>query len=145
VWALAVCLAACQRPPSADSLPEWTPADHHSNDDEKLAAQGGQGAAGQGGAGQRGGGQARGDITQLVDLTWRQQCITCHGPTGRGDGQLAPMVHPPDLTDAKWQGEVSDGEMLAVIKNGKNRMPKFDLPDPVLQGLVARVRSLRGR
>jgi cytochrome c oxidase cbb3-type subunit 3 len=55
------------------------------------------------------------------------------------------MVHPPDLTDAKGQGEVSDGEMRSAIKNGKNRMPRFDLPDPVLEGLVARVRSLRGR
>jgi cytochrome c oxidase cbb3-type subunit 3 len=137
--ALALALAGCHRPPSADSLPEWTPADHHSNDDDKLAA---QGPAQRGPASPR---PSRGDVTQLVDLTWRQQCITCHGPMGRGDGQLAPMVHPPDLTDAKWQGEVSDGEMRSVIKNGKNRMPKFDLPDPVLEGLVARVRSLRGR
>src|SRR5579864_5328538 len=28
---------ACDRPPSADSLREWTPADHHSSDDDKLA------------------------------------------------------------------------------------------------------------
>jgi cytochrome c oxidase cbb3-type subunit 3 len=135
-------LAACQRPPSADSLPEWTPADHHSNDDAKLAAQG---------PAQRGSGPARAgqpkvnEVPQLVDLTWRQQCITCHGPEGRGDGQLAPMTHPPDLTDAKWQGEVTDAEMLAIIKNGRNRMPKFDLPEPVLEGLVLRVRTLRGR
>ncbi len=64
---------------------------------------------------------------------------------GRGDGQLAPMTHPPDFTDAKWQGAVTDADMLAVLKNGKNRMPKFDLPAPVLDGLVARVRSLKGR
>jgi hypothetical protein len=31
----------------------------------------------------------------------------------------------------------------STIKTGKNKMPKFELPDPVLQGLVLRIRSLR--
>jgi Cytochrome C oxidase, cbb3-type, subunit III len=130
----------CNRPPSADSIPEWTPADHRSSDDEKLAGRGTPGPRQPRSAG--GGGT---DVAQLVDLTWRQQCTQCHGPTGRGDGQLAPMTHPPDLTDARWQSGVTDADMLAVLKNGKNRMPKFDLPAPVLDGLVARVRSFRGR
>ncbi len=133
---------ACHRPPSADSLPEWTPADHHSNDDDKLAAQGQQGR----GPAQPRQAQAKGaDVAQLVDLTWRQQCINCHGATGHADGQLAPMTRPPDLTDSKWQGAVSDAELASVIKSGKNRMPAFDLPPSVIDGLVARVRSFRGR
>lgn len=57
---------------------------------------------------------------------------------------MAPMLHPPDLTNSEWQSRVSDGEMLATIRDGKNRMPRFDLPEPVLRGLVARVRALRG-
>ena len=32
---VALLAAACDRPPSADSLKEWTQADHHSNDDDK--------------------------------------------------------------------------------------------------------------
>lgn len=136
VTTFALAAAGCQRPPSADSLPEWGPVDHHSNDDDKLASRGP--------AQPRQGQPAGSDVAQLVDLTWRQQCTNCHGVAGGGDGQLAPMVHPPDLTDVKWQSAVSDAEMLATIKNGKNRMPKFDLPAPVLEGLVARVRSFRG-
>ena len=84
-------------------------------------------------------------MAQLVDLTWRQQCTSCHGPMGRGDGQMGPMVQAPDLTRADWQSKVTDAEMAATIKTGRNEMPRFDLPDPVLSGLVARIRSLQGR
>lgn len=132
-----VSAAACDRPPSADSLKEWTQADHHSTDDDKLAA-----GAGQVAARSATGATAGGDIAQLVDLTWRQQCTNCHGPMGRGDGQMGPMVQAPDLTRADWQSKVTDIEMAATIKAGRNRMPSFNLPDPVLGGLVARIRSL---
>jgi cytochrome c oxidase cbb3-type subunit 3 len=131
---------ACDRPPSADSLKEWTPADHHSTDDDKLGA-----AAGQKAGRPAGSAAAAGDVAQLVDITWRQQCATCHGAMGRGDGQMGPMVQAPDLTRGEWQSRVTDLEMAATIKAGKNRMPSFNLPDPVLSGLVARIRSLQVR
>jgi mono/diheme cytochrome c family protein len=82
-------------------------------------------------------------VAELVDLAWRQQCTTCHGASGKGDGQMGPMVRAPDLTNGDWQATVSDADMATIIKNGKNRMPKFDLPMPVIAGLVARVRALR--
>jgi hypothetical protein len=55
---------------------------------------------------------------------------------------MGPMVQAPDLTRADWQSKVTDVEMAGVIKAGRNRMPSFNLPDPVLGGLVARIRSL---
>jgi mono/diheme cytochrome c family protein len=130
---------ACDRPPSAESLPEWTPQDHHSTDDDQLAAKRA------GGARSAKADSAQSDVAQLVDLAWRQQCTTCHGPAGRGDGQMGPMLHAPDLTSEQWQDRVTDADMALVIKNGRNRMPSFDLPQPVLRGLVARVRSLRAK
>ena len=72
-------------------------------------------------------------------------CIACHGPTGHGDGQMGPMVQAPDLTRADWQSKTTDAEMAAVIKGGRNRMPSFNFPDPVVAGLVARIRSLQAR
>jgi mono/diheme cytochrome c family protein len=133
-WALvALCLVACDRPPPAESLREWTPADHHSSDDDKLAL------AGQGQA------TGVGDSAQLVEVTWRQQCSTCHGLSGKGDGQMGPMVRAPDLTRDDWQSRVTDAEISAVIKNGKGKMPSFNVPDQVLDGLVARVRAARER
>jgi cytochrome c oxidase cbb3-type subunit 3 len=135
------CATGCDRPPSADSLKEWTEADHHSSDDDKAGAQQGmmQGQVARGAA------PKGGDVAQLVDITWRQQCTSCHGPMGRGDGQMGPMVRAPDLTRADWQSQITDADMAGIIKAGRNRMPRFDLPDPVIAGLVARIRSLGAR
>jgi cytochrome c oxidase cbb3-type subunit 3 len=151
--AAAMMLTGCQQAPAAESLREWTPADHHSTDDDKVAA---ARAQAQGGAASAGGARrtapAAADdaaqavqVAQLVDITWRQQCSTCHGPSGHGDGQMGPMLHASDLTSAEWQGRTSDAEMASVIKTGRNKMPRFDLPDSVVAGLVRRIRSFRVR
>ncbi len=129
---------ACDRPPPPESLQEWSPTDHHSVDDGRKGAA--QPAAGRAPADKE---SPDDNVAELVDLTWRQQCTSCHGASGRGDGQMGPMVKAPDLTNGDWQASVSDADVAALIKNGRNRMPKFDLPAPVIAGLVARVRALR--
>jgi mono/diheme cytochrome c family protein len=132
----ALLTSGCDRPPSADSLREWTPNDHHSADDDKLQARTQ--------APNEGRRDPQRDVAQLVDLTWRQQCGTCHGARGKGDGQMGPMLGVPDITATDWQTKATDAEIVAIIKNGKNKMPRFDLPEPVLLGLVARIRGLKG-
>lgn len=135
-------LAACERPPSADSLKEWTPADHDRAEELGRSAQG-QPQQGQ----PQQGPQAKGDggLSALVEVAWVQNCATCHGPLGKGDGPTGPMMKASDLTREDWQAKVTDDEIAATVKNGKGRMPKFDLPDPVIRGLVARIRATRGR
>lgn len=128
----ALALIACDRPPSADGLKEWTPVDHEG---EKKQAGPKQGPRGGGG----------GTPVDMAELTWRQQCSACHGLAGHGDGPQGPMFKPPDLSNAEWQAKVEDAQIAATITNGKGRMPKFDLPEDVVRGLVARVRSLRAR
>jgi mono/diheme cytochrome c family protein len=130
-------LAGCDQPPAADTLKEWSPTDHHSKDDNKSGAQA-----------PLGGGAAKGqqqNTGQLVELTWRSQCANCHGALGKGDGQMGPMVQAPDLTSAELQAKFSDPELATIIKNGRGKMPASGLPDAVVQGLVARVRDLKGR
>jgi cytochrome c oxidase cbb3-type subunit 3 len=115
-------------------LPEWKPSEHHSLDDDKMGDPK-QGAPG-------GSAAAKGDdSTRLVEIAWQQNCVTCHGANGHGDGQMGPMVHAPDLTQSK----ASDAEMFATIKGGKNKMPSYaQMPDAVVQGLVARIHRLQG-
>lgn len=125
-----VALAACDRPPSSDGVKEWTPADH---DGERGAS--GSPNAKQGARTADGGG-----AMALVEITWRNQCASCHGVGGKGDGPQGAMFKPPDLSQSK----TDDAALLATIKNGKGRMPKFDVSDDVAQGLVARVKSFRG-
>jgi cytochrome c oxidase cbb3-type subunit 3 len=117
-------------------LKEWTPADHDRAEETQRAQMGmHQPAAPRGSAGS---GNA-----SLVDATWKAQCLQCHGPNGRGDGPNGPMVQAPDLTRPEWQAKVTDEQIAQTIKGGKNKMPKFDLPDTVVQGLVQRIRALR--
>lgn len=81
----------------------------------------------------------------LDDVTiaaWKQNCTSCHGPIGRGDGPQGPMVHAADLSRAEWQASVTDEQIAATIRQGKGRMPGFALPDATVQRLVALVRML---
>jgi mono/diheme cytochrome c family protein len=49
-----------------------------------------------------------------------KQCVSCHGPTGKGDGKSAAQLNPKpsDLTDATWNHGSSDGEIFTLIKDG---------------------------
>jgi mono/diheme cytochrome c family protein len=123
---------ACDRPPSKD-LGEWTSADH---DGEQK---GSPPNAKQGAKGDAGGTPA------LVEIAWRQQCTSCHGPMGKGDGPQGAMFKAADLTSPEWQKKVADQDIASSIQNGKGRMPKFDLPPDVVAGLVGRIRSFRAQ
>ena len=79
---------------------------------------------------------------QVIDVTWLKQCASCHGKKGRGDGPSSPMVKARDLTQLEWQTSVTDAQLVKIIKEGKDKMPAFNLPDSVVQGLVAHVRGL---
>ena len=136
---LAVAAAACDSPPSASTLHEWTPADHDRAEESSRAAQQGQA----GGANAQG--QGKGPDA-ILEAAWAQQCAACHGAIGHGDGPTGPMVHARDLTQADWQASVTDEQMAASIANGKGKMPPFaNLPPKVIAGLVARIRASRGR
>lgn len=124
-------LAACDRPPSVE-LKEWSASDH--DGEQKGIAAGTQGMKGDAGG-----------TPALVEIAWRQQCATCHGASGKGDGPQGPMFKAADLSKEEWQARTKDADIVSAITNGKGRMPKFDLPPDVVTGLVARVRSFRGK
>lgn len=127
---LLVGLSGCDRPPSVE-LKEWSASDHEGEKKSPTAKQG-----------------AKGDPSgpdALVEITWRNQCVSCHGAQGKGDGPQGPMFKARDLTEPEWQKQVKDEEIAAAITGGKGRMPKFELPEPIVRGLVTRVRSFRGQ
>ncbi len=127
-----IALLGCDRAPSAANLKDWSPADHDQEPGRPPPSKMGPK------------GDAGGTPT-LVEVAWRNQCASCHGFGGKGDGPQGAMFKASDLTRADWQASVKDEDIAATIKNGKGRMPKFDLPDDVVRGLVARVRSFRGQ
>ena len=125
---------ACDRAPSTEGLKEWTAADHDGENRQQRIAASNQGPKGDGGG-----------VPMLVELTWKNQCQSCHGAAGHGDGPQGPMFKAADLGREEWQSKIKDDEIAAVILAGKGRMPKFELPEEVVKGLVLRVRSFRGK
>ncbi len=79
-------------------------------------------------------------IDDVALMAWKQNCMTCHGVIGRGDGPQGPMMKPPDLTDPAFHERATDAEIKATIKNGRGRMPAFELPESTLTGLVRLIR-----
>jgi len=71
-------------------------------------------------------------------------CVTCHGPSGKGDGPAAAALNPKpaDWTSARVTGE-TDGELFWKISNGRGAMPPWKhLSEKDRWDLINYVRSL---
>ncbi|MCH7724494.1 MAG: cytochrome c [Bacteroidetes bacterium] len=65
-------------------------------------------------------------IISLGKTLYTQQCATCHGDSGLGDGASARFLekHPRNLTTLEFQSQ-TDGEIFWKIDNGNSPMPTF--------------------
>ncbi len=74
-----------------------------------------------------------------------KNCATCHGKDGQAKTFKAKFNHARNLTDAKWQGEVSDERLFNSISNGKGKMPAWGkkFSEGEVNALVAYVRKLK--
>lgn len=76
-----------------------------------------------------------------------QNCASCHGALGAGDGPLADFLTrlPPELSSFAWQAERSDAQLAKTIRSGipGTAMPaERELADSALAKMVAYVRTL---
>ena len=73
-------------------------------------------------------------------------CVTCHGPSGKGDGPAAAALPPPkpaDWTSDKVAKE-TDGEIFWKITNSRGAMPPWKhLPEKERWELVNYLRTLQ--
>jgi len=74
-----------------------------------------------------------------------KNCATCHGKDGQAKTFKAKFNHARDLTNAKWQAEVSDERIFNSISNGKGKMPAWGkkFSEGEINALVAYVRKLK--
>lgn len=54
-----------------------------------------------------------------------KNCVSCHGPLGKGDGKAGAILKPPpaDLTDEMWKHGSTDAEIFTVIRDGAKGTP----------------------
>ena len=80
---------------------------------------------------------------------YRRYCASCHGTDGKAKTSKGKFSHARDLSDPKWQAEVSDARIFNSIMNGRNEqgnMPPFanKLKEKEIDSLVEFVRRLKG-
>lgn len=77
---------------------------------------------------------------------FRQNCVPCHGESGRGDGPMGKAlgIQPGNLTNQARMGRHLDGEIFWKISKGKDPMPVFEkkLSEKDRWDLVGYVRTL---
>jgi len=74
-----------------------------------------------------------------------KQCASCHGKDGRAKTIKGRLKHARNLTDAEWQGKVSDERIFNSITNGKEKMPAYGkkLSQEQIEALVTYVRAFK--
>jgi mono/diheme cytochrome c family protein len=79
------------------------------------------------------------------EALYRRRCVSCHGRDGRSDTVQGKLRSARDLTDPKWQADVSDARIFNSITNGKGRMPGFGtkISEAQTDSLVSYVRGLK--
>lgn len=81
-------------------------------------------------------------LDEVTLVTWKQNCVSCHGTVGAGDGPRGPELRATNLTDPAWQARSTDDQIAATIRMGRGAMPAFPLPDQTIAGLVRLVRLM---
>lgn len=84
-----------------------------------------------------------GDLGAKVFAT---RCALCHGPNGHGDGVASKGLNPKprNFHDLAYMQTRTDAQLLEVIHKGKGAMPKWEgqLSEAEIAAVLAHVRSL---
>lgn len=74
---------------------------------------------------------------------YKSKCQVCHGADGKG-GPAGTKLGARDFHSPEVAKE-SDADLATIIKDGKNKMPKYDgkLTDDQIKALVKFIRTLK--
>jgi mono/diheme cytochrome c family protein len=74
-----------------------------------------------------------------------ENCAACHGRDGRARTFYGRLLGAQNFTDARWQTNTSDDEIIRAIKTGPKLMPAFQkkLSPAEIEALAAYVRTFK--
>src|SRR6266508_13480 len=107
---------ACSKAQS--DVREWRASDHDHTSGPN---------SGQAGPESAGAEAANQGVDEVTIVAWKQNCVTCHGIIGAGDGPQGAAVRAANLTAPAWQASVTDEQIADTIRSGKGVMPAFPL------------------
>lgn len=78
-----------------------------------------------------------------ADALFKENCLMCHGADGEGTPTGKALKAVPFRSPAVEK--MSDAELSAIIRNGKNNMPAFGnrLTSTQIENLVSYIRELQ--
>jgi len=86
---------------------------------------------------------AAGDLGAQV---FAKRCVLCHGPSGHGDGAASKALNPKprNFHDKAYMATRTDAQLLEVIHKGKGAMPKWEgqLSEAEIAAVLKHVREL---
>lgn len=84
------------------------------------------------------------DQLDAARMIYADQCLSCHGEQGQGDGPQAASLSVPDWTKQERLAQLSEEELFKAITTGAGSMPAYrdTLSDEQRLALAAYVRSL---
>jgi hypothetical protein len=131
---LATGYLGCHRAPETKGMSEWTPSDHDTLAEKDKGQPGGQ-------PGDPAVNAA--ELVQLVTPLWVRDCSSCHGATGRGDGDAGGQK-VADFSSPDWQAKRSDQEIVQAIRAAGTKYHSFEaMPEVAARALAAKIRSFR--
>lgn len=76
---------------------------------------------------------------------FEENCVICHGENGRAHTFHGRLVGAQNLTDAKWQANTTDAQILNAIRTGPSVMPAFGekLSATEIEALAGYVRTFK--
>jgi len=83
-------------------------------------------------------------VAQSAADNYKSKCAMCHGPDGAAATPAGKAMQTPPVTSPTF-AKASDAELLAILKNGKAKMPAYNgkLTDDQMKALVTYMRSLK--
>jgi len=74
-----------------------------------------------------------------------ENCATCHGQNGRAKTFHGRLVGAENLTDAMWQDDTTDEQIMYAIRTGPRAMPAFakKLSPSEIEALATYVRAFK--
>ncbi|HEY7369149.1 MAG TPA: c-type cytochrome [Thermoanaerobaculia bacterium] len=79
---------------------------------------------------------------------FKEYCAVCHGEDGKGKTPKGKQLNARDFTDAEFQEDETDDEMIEVVTEGEMDMPSFKkkLTKEQIEALVKKdVRGFKGK
>lgn len=76
---------------------------------------------------------------------FNENCARCHGTDGRAKTFHGRLVGAQNLTDPKFQAEISNQEIVHAIQTGPKAMPAFEkkLSESEIEALAVYVRTFK--